>query len=307
MAEAEVIRTALQRREPGILDGTKKSSVALLLRGVELEMLFIKRAASTRDRFSGDVAFPGGKRDPGESGMQTVIREVHEEIGIDLEQRDAWEFLGQLHEQRLLEHVVCCYVFMQLLPQTPPLKLQASEVAGVAWVPLSFFCSAPLETHYWKRERFDGAASACQPMRALTAFGIPKILGFHELGFTALDLPVKLADTIDGPQPVHLQSPGAFRLWGFTFSLVGNFLVESELRSGVIDLVPWKRFLGLKFPRVHRCLLHNIIFSVIQVIGKKVTGSRLGIGLASRWAMYVELISLCAAVLRIRHVLMRWR
>jgi len=139
MAEAEVIRTALQRREPGILDGTKKSSVALLLRGVELEMLFIKRAASTRDRFSGDVAFPGGKRDPGESGMQTVIREVHEEIGIDLEQRDAWEFLGQLHEQRLLEHVVCCYVFMQLLPQTPPLKLQASEVAGVAWVPLSFF------------------------------------------------------------------------------------------------------------------------------------------------------------------------
>jgi 8-oxo-dGTP pyrophosphatase MutT (NUDIX family) len=35
-------------------------------------------------RWSGHVAFPGGKRDRGENGLQTAIREAREEVGVDL-------------------------------------------------------------------------------------------------------------------------------------------------------------------------------------------------------------------------------
>lgn len=49
------------------------------------EILFIKRATRTGDRWTGHVALPGGKRDPGDlDDRETSIREAKEEIGLDL-------------------------------------------------------------------------------------------------------------------------------------------------------------------------------------------------------------------------------
>lgn len=49
------------------------------------EILFIKRAARTGDRWTGHIALPGGKRDPGDlDDRETSIREAKEEIGLDL-------------------------------------------------------------------------------------------------------------------------------------------------------------------------------------------------------------------------------
>lgn len=49
------------------------------------EILFIKRAMRTGDRWTGHIALPGGKRDPEDLGDQeTSIREAQEEIGLDL-------------------------------------------------------------------------------------------------------------------------------------------------------------------------------------------------------------------------------
>lgn len=51
----------------------------------EAEILFIKRAARTGDRWTGHIALPGGKRDPGDfDDRETSIREAKEEIGLDL-------------------------------------------------------------------------------------------------------------------------------------------------------------------------------------------------------------------------------
>ena len=55
-------------------------------------MIFIRRADHLRSH-SGQVAFPGGKIDPGESAHDAALREAHEEIG--LEARDV-EPLGWL-------------------------------------------------------------------------------------------------------------------------------------------------------------------------------------------------------------------
>lgn len=43
---------------------------------VEVQLLFIKRSENPRDRHSGQVALPGGKLEPGETPLQTAIRET---------------------------------------------------------------------------------------------------------------------------------------------------------------------------------------------------------------------------------------
>ncbi len=50
-----------------------------------IEILLVKRASSTRDKYSGDIAFPGGKFEEADlNDYNTAIRETKEEIGICL-------------------------------------------------------------------------------------------------------------------------------------------------------------------------------------------------------------------------------
>lgn len=51
----------------------------------DAEVLFIKRAARTGDRWTSHVALPGGKREPADdSDWATGARETLEEVGLDL-------------------------------------------------------------------------------------------------------------------------------------------------------------------------------------------------------------------------------
>ncbi|KAI9849367.1 MAG: hypothetical protein M1830_007119, partial [Pleopsidium flavum] len=63
------------------------------------EILFIKRAARSGDRWTSHVALPGGKRDPDDADdRSTAIRETMEEVGIDLNDEHAL-FVGNLPER----------------------------------------------------------------------------------------------------------------------------------------------------------------------------------------------------------------
>jgi 8-oxo-dGTP pyrophosphatase MutT (NUDIX family) len=97
------------------------------------EILFIERAQRAGDHWSGDVAFPGGRFQPGDASIEaTARRETHEEVGIVLPPPIARldDFDSRL-ARRDFEIVVTPFVYV--LDQKPPLVL-SSEVASAAWI-----------------------------------------------------------------------------------------------------------------------------------------------------------------------------
>jgi 8-oxo-dGTP pyrophosphatase MutT (NUDIX family) len=104
----------------------------------EPELLMIKRADAEGDPWSGHVACPGGRRDPGDHDLRaTAIRETWEETGIDLA-RDG-EILGTLDDLAPRTPVLPPIVIRPFVAVvSPTVEIVASpEVAAAFWVPLS--------------------------------------------------------------------------------------------------------------------------------------------------------------------------
>ncbi|KAI8365951.1 NUDIX hydrolase domain-like protein, partial [Radiomyces spectabilis] len=103
----------------------------------EAEVLFMQRATRVTDRWSGHVAFPGGKNEAGETDSDTAAREVHEEIGLNLKS-EAFIKLGHLDDREIISTysaelmmVLVPVVYLQVTPDTPPMTLQPDEVASI--------------------------------------------------------------------------------------------------------------------------------------------------------------------------------
>ncbi len=143
-ADIARLRERIARHQPVEVDepGVRRAAVALILRlGAPLdepEIFFIQRAQYATDPWSGQVAFPGGREEPGdESLVHTAARETFEETAIDIE-RDG-EVIGQLDDLRprtvrLPDVSVRPYVVLIGEHSNPVLS---DEVAASFWVPLN--------------------------------------------------------------------------------------------------------------------------------------------------------------------------
>ena len=116
------------------------AAVAIVLRpdaAGEGDVLFIQRAIFEGDPWSGQVAFPGGRAEAGDTSLaETAVRETREEIGGDL--AVAARLIGTLDEIHprtpvLPAIVVRPHVF--LLERELPI-VHSDEVADTFWVPL---------------------------------------------------------------------------------------------------------------------------------------------------------------------------
>jgi 8-oxo-dGTP pyrophosphatase MutT (NUDIX family) len=133
----EPLRIELARRTRRIQSDGVASAVLLPLYEDQGEtwIWLLRRAADMR-KHAGQVALPGGKRDPGDrDAVDTATREAFEEIGL---QRASIDILGPLYDMHTHTGFVITPIVGWIAPgfiATP----SAAEVARVFPVPLRLF------------------------------------------------------------------------------------------------------------------------------------------------------------------------
>ena len=107
------------------------------------ELLFVKRAEYAGDPWSGHVAFPGGRHEPGDATLwETAVRETREETGLDLA-RDG-RLLGtldELHPRTPLLPSIVVRPYVVVAAPGAPLAL-SDELQAAFWVPVARFGEA---------------------------------------------------------------------------------------------------------------------------------------------------------------------
>ena len=120
---------------------------------------------------AGQVAFPGGRIDPGETAIVAALREAHEEIALDPEQVD---IVGPIEPYLTVTRYAVTPVVGIIAPDLP-LRQQETEVADLFEAPLDFILDPAnhrrrsalfqgQERHYyeidWNGRRIWGATAA---------------------------------------------------------------------------------------------------------------------------------------------------
>jgi len=136
------------------------------------QQLLLTRRADHLPTHGGEVAFPGGRREPEDRDLvHTALRETEEEIGLPAAQI---EVVGRLSTLVSL-HGIHVTPIIGLLPQQPCFKPNPAEIADVFQVPLAFFRDEPRSTTHLIR--YQGKP-----------FYVPswRWQGFHIWGLTAV-------------------------------------------------------------------------------------------------------------------------
>jgi 8-oxo-dGTP pyrophosphatase MutT (NUDIX family) len=152
-------------------EASKQAAVLIAITNrPEPGVLFTVRREHLRTH-AGQIAFPGGRLEPGEDLIAAALREAHEEIDLD---PVAAEIIGSLEAYRTVTGYVVTPVVSVVAPDLP-LKVQENEVADLFEAPLAYLLD-PLnqwrqtavlqgqERHYyeivWKGRRIWGATAA---------------------------------------------------------------------------------------------------------------------------------------------------
>lgn len=108
----------------------------------EPTLVFIQRSPDIQHH-PGQIAFPGGRLEPGETPEQAALRECHEEVGVD---PASVRLLGRLSPLVIPHSGNRVTPLVGWTSCQPTWTLQVEEVAGVLEVPLSALSPTSVQT-----------------------------------------------------------------------------------------------------------------------------------------------------------------
>jgi len=137
--------------------------------GTGLHFLLTRRP-DTLNKHAGQISFPGGKQEPGETFVQTALRETCEEVGIC----DRVEILGALTPLWIPPTNYLVHPQVGYIKKLPPLRIDPAEVAEVFHTPLAILLDESVkgrDTMQYKDRTFE--------------YGFYHVQGHHVWGATA--------------------------------------------------------------------------------------------------------------------------
>jgi 8-oxo-dGTP pyrophosphatase MutT (NUDIX family) len=189
------IRAAVEARRtapllPAFPDARNSAVLVLLHDGPDgPEALFTRRSMELRNH-RGEVSFPGGRMDPGETAVETALREAFEEVALD---RALVTVHGELDHMSTVVSNSYIVPVVASVAERPELRPHAAEVDRILWVSLAELAHA--ET--FREERW-GTPPLDRPIFFFeladeTIWGATARM-VHQL--------LRLAHGVDGPEPL---------------------------------------------------------------------------------------------------------
>ena len=137
LVKPEEIKEALSLvpKRTTFIEGHVPSAVLMVFydRAEQTHLVYIRRTEHMRIH-SGNMAFPGGKIDPGdESSYATAQRETHEEIGLAA---DSYLYLGDMGSFETLTSKFDAVAHLVWSPDVPSYRINHDEVAEVVEIPI---------------------------------------------------------------------------------------------------------------------------------------------------------------------------
>lgn len=105
----------------------------LYVDGDDVFVILTRRAWHLRSH-KGEISFPGGRQDPGETLWETALREANEEVALD---PAIVEHLGELDHLSTVTSRSFIVPYVGLLPHRPELTASPAEVDAILHVPLA--------------------------------------------------------------------------------------------------------------------------------------------------------------------------
>jgi 8-oxo-dGTP pyrophosphatase MutT (NUDIX family) len=138
-AHQEMLPPKRKKSPQNRLISPQKSAVLILIYSKNNEILvpFIKRKSVPADVHSGQIAFPGGKKEKTDKNIQyTAFREAEEEIGINM---NSISYICNLSDVYIPPSNFLVSPIVGITYDTPHFTMQESEVEEIIEIPLQFF------------------------------------------------------------------------------------------------------------------------------------------------------------------------
>jgi len=115
----------------------RNAAVLILLYKKEGKYHFLFEKRSEKVRQPGEISFPGGLIDKGETVVETALRETHEELGISSDKIEVLGDIGLLYSP--LGATVAGVVGLTQIDSIKEIKLSKDEVDHIFSVPVEYF------------------------------------------------------------------------------------------------------------------------------------------------------------------------